>query len=282
MAKAKTPNMQPIKYDAALAEAAFEKLKHEMDALSAERVVVSRANMELGIGNLMKTLDLMQRLGLPSMLARLPAPFYTPGTFDRVAPLGWATWHAYRKARIARAVDDERAVPPGLIAEATLLEERMQECCEYMLGKHAEAGPIVAHLRAGGGHRDLAHDLIGYADLYVDYVDVISRDGKNYDPTDIPLARRYGAEILEKLAGTEDDNWADMRNRSWTLLSDAYEDVASLGRALLRKHPEGHFPTMYGLCRVPGRGKKARADGNPVDAPVVAVEPDPGGIPAEG
>jgi hypothetical protein len=142
----------------------------------------------------------------------------------------------------------------------------MQACCEYYLLDDPELGPEVLRLRPGVGYRDLAADLLGYADLYTKRHDVVRQDRKYYRATDRDEAVRIAEQILELLGetlGPTGRTASSLLGRTFDLLRAAYQDVSETGRWLLRADPERErlFPSIYSV----GRSRRSRRTGEKAD-----------------
>ena len=267
MAKPKKSN-PPVTYDAGSAAEAFEAVRAELDVIPDTSVQAARANLELATVGVLKVTARLRQMGLPERLATMPANELEPGTFDRIDGVAWAMLHASQMAKEERAGEPGRLLHPDIEARAYMLEHRMQACCEYHLGDLPETAEVVAFLREGGGYRDLANDLVGYARLYESHHDLVSGDRKNYDPGDVAEAKALAGAIYDALKALEEQKWADYRNRAWTLLRTHYDDVIAFGRAIYRREPHrlAALPSLYTLGRRPPRASA-------VD-PAPVVEPE--------
>jgi hypothetical protein len=205
-----------------------------------------------------------ERAREPALLARfqsLPPSEFDPSQIDLLSTLGWAMLHVATRLGEARA-HGRGKLPPTLVESAVTLETRMQLCCEYHLGDHPEAGGELARLRSGTGYRDLAADLLGYAEFYRTYQDVLSRDLKHYRPTDEAEAVQTAEQIytlLGEVATAEPPITSIDARRVWTLLVPTYENVTATGRWLLRhesSRAERLFPSLFRVSRT---GRRSRS-----------------------
>jgi hypothetical protein len=228
-------------------------------------------------------IGVVERAREPELLARflsLPASEFDPSQIELLSTLGWAVLHV--ATRIGEARGNGRAkLPPRLVESAITLETRMQICCEYHLGDHPEASGQLARLRPGISYRDLAADLLGYAELYRTYQDLLSGDLKHYRATDEAEAVQTAEQIYTLLgeAATAEPQISSIdARRIWTLLVPTYENVAATGRWLLRREStraERLFPSLF---RVSRSGRRSRS-GEPEAGAEPGTEP---GTPGEG
>ncbi|HEU4537789.1 MAG TPA: hypothetical protein VFS00_26895 [Polyangiaceae bacterium] len=259
-------------YDPVAGERALLQLMPRLNTLSADRLERPRFDLEtVALG----AIALARATREPNLRARflaLPPSEFDPEWLELLEPLAMALWHVQRTHLAVTGSSTAAAVVPVELSEAaTELERRMQTCVEYHLADHPEAGPKVAFLRVGTGYRDLAGDLMGYAELYRDYRDELRYDRKHYREGDAEEAVRLATRLFEALAMGQggDQHRIALRDRAWTMLSRCYDEVAVTGRWLLRHDANvgAMFPTLQSL----GRAALARKGPRP-----------PGGLPTEG
>jgi hypothetical protein len=174
------------------------------------------------------------------------------------------------------------AVPLPLLKEAANVEHRMQAACEHTLAGIDAATAELARLSPGTGYRDLADDLMGYADLYDAHPDAVAKDGVNYVAADAADARRLARKIYDTLGAelTERDKaQLDTLARAWTFLVQVYERVAVIGRFLERADPGTSFPSLFTSTR--GRGGRPRKAAQPAASPAAWPSPAEASSPAE-
>jgi hypothetical protein len=122
--------------------------------------------------------------------------------------------------------------------------------------------------RPGIGYRDLAADMIGYAEIYEQHKKGVASDTTNYRASDLPDARRLAGEILSHLSAAMTPRARqayEQLQRAWMLLLDVYAELREAGRWLLRRDParEDRFPSLV----TPGRTAAVRAPKAPKAAP---------------
>jgi len=192
---------------------------------------------------------------------RLPREEFDIARVDELEEVAWAAWYAAQQANNVRTLMSNAKLPALLVERATEIEGRMQRLCEYHLGDHAELGRVLTRLRAGHGYRDLAGDLLGYADIYRTQHDLLSRDAKYYRATDLHDATHIAEEMLMALgaaAGSEGRKVTEDLARAWTLLVMVYEDVSRTGLWLMRHEPEAGQRSMFPSLFVAGRSGLGR------------------------
>src|SRR5262249_34700596 len=150
----------------------------------------------------------------------------------------------------ARGNASEAMLPADLVQLATGIEGRMQKCCEYYFADDPALGPEIARLRAGSGYRDLAGDLMGYAAIYRDKLDVVKHDKKHSRATALGDAVKTGEAILKALAdsmGPDLKEASDLLARAWTLLLAIYAEVSATGRWLERSETgvDALYPSLF-------------------------------------
>ncbi|MCU0682129.1 MAG: hypothetical protein MUF34_07730 [Polyangiaceae bacterium] len=263
-------------YDLAAGEKALAQMKPLLLALSNEEVETPRLDLELAA---MAALNVARIVHDPSLVERfrlLPEGEFDRASIDRLEPLAWAAWQAHRAHQIASVSTSGAVVPVALVEAATELEKRMQRCVEYHLADHPEAAAKVAFLRAGSGYRDLAGDLMGYAELYRAYADELTHDRKQYRESDADEAVRLATQLFETLALAPGGlgQAVSLRDRAWTLLSQCYEEVAAAGRWLLRHEPkvDSLFPSLHAAGRSPQvRSRSGKTPESPPTVPPPAA-----------
>jgi hypothetical protein len=173
----------------------------------------------------------------------------------------------YAQAEAAGAFATDAKVPAVVISTAVEIEARMQDLCQYKFKRDEQIRPLVDLLRPGTGHRDLAGDLIGYADIYDMRPEEVASDTTNYRPTDAAEARRLAGEIYAHIAASMTPKAREAYTlllRAWTLLFEVYTEVQRVGLYLLRCDPgrDERFPSLYAVARSP-RSKSVKSPAAP-------------------
>jgi hypothetical protein len=276
-----TPEDPTPEYQPSRGQTAFNAIKPQLDALTPDQFQRLNADVEaaaivaLGVGQRVIQLPWYPRF------QRLPREEFDITGVHQLEEAAWAAWYGAKQAGNVRALMNNAKLPPVLVERASELEGRMQRLCEYHLSDHPEIGRVVARLRSGSGYRDLAGDLLGYAELYRTQNDILRRDTKNYRPTDHGDAVRLAEEILMALgvaAGPEGRRVNEDLARVWTYLVNVYDDVSKTGLWLMRNEPEAaqrrEFPSLFAAGRAARRPRRPEADdgGKPSDPPAPAQQ----------
>ena len=170
--------------------------------------------------------------------------------------------HAQAEAAGAFATDVK--VPAELMQEGIEVEARMQELCEYKFKRDTLIAPLLALLRPGSGYRDLAGDLLGYAEIYGMRPEKVATDETNYRATDVADAQRIAGDILAHVAASMTPKAREaheLMRRAWTLLVQTYFEVQEVGKTLLRRDPkrDDWFPSLYAAGKSGRPRKKVEA-----------------------
>jgi hypothetical protein len=278
--KTTTPLAKPEapSYDAASGEKALAQVEPSLMALAPHEIESPRVDVELAALAALNVARLVREPALLERFRSIPAAEFDRELVDRLEPLAWALWHAHRAHQVSALSASSAVVPVALAEAANELERRMQRCVEYHLADHPEAAAKVAFLRAGNGYRDLAGDLMGYAELYRAYREDLRHDRKQYREGDADEAERLAKQLFETLALAQGGigQAASMRDRAWTLLSRCYDEVTAVGRFLLRHEPKvgSYFPSLHAVGRPSiGRPKASKTpDPPPTEEPGPATD----------
>jgi hypothetical protein len=227
-----TQTASPAPVDTALAEAAFNQLRPALEALPAEELKPIRVDLQEAV---LVALSLAQRENKAERRAfyqDIPARLFDPTILDRLQPAAWALWYTSRQLALASTSISEAQLPAALVAEAKAVERRMQKCLEYHLEDDPKIGPVLALLKPGNSHSDLASDLQGYGEIYRSHGAVIAHDRKYYRATDLADADRISTQMLRLLAASltaESRQWTDLRLRAFNLVLGTYDEIADTG-----------------------------------------------------
>lgn len=243
--------------------AAWASVQDEAESLAEDAVESPRVDLQLAAGVARRVAQ--DILGDAKLLARFvvqaQAQEIVPGLPERLLTLSDAAWHA-RHQQVVSDVTDSASNSGAVVTQAAEVRARMQDLAEYHFDKDPVEGPRVAQAAGSHGHLHLANALDTYADLYERHHAVVSRDTKNYRPTDARDARRLAGEIRAAMASDADTTyalWTDRCARVWTLLSSTYAEVQTTGRWLLRRTPkcaEERFPSLVESSKSPRRARR--------------------------
>ena|GEM_PF-1718630 len=245
-------------------EAAFNEVKPALDALAPSAIRQPNLNLQEGA---LVALVAYRLLDTPANRAIVDA-LGKAGVVnvDLVSNLGMvarAAWFVRHKLDLSEVVHSEAALSGQLVTDALETRKRMLRVLSYHLDTDAGAQSILAGIRAGAGHVDLANDLIALADMYEDHDEEIRGDKKNHRASDVSDARKLADGIIDTLGGaatSESQEWRGYQARAFTLLEKHHEEARRVGRFLYwYDGGDELFPTMFSAVRA--RPAKKAAEG---------------------
>ncbi len=255
----RNPLPQP-EYKAGTARDAYEALKPELARLLPEQIIELRSDLEIAVLGVLGVINYLEAHQFEAALADLPEKYFKRRSIKDLTQACWAGWYLQSEVEVLQKQSKVK-VPKDLWEQASALENKLQECCEYNLRRVPEAKLRLDQLRPGTGHIDTAKDLLGYAALYEQYPDIFKNDKQLYDPNDIPLAKELAHQLLALVVGEKGTNLAELldhRHRVWTLIFKLYENqVAATARWYYREDPDAAdlFPGIRSFRR-PAEPKK--------------------------
>ena len=266
---AQEPAYTPPRYTRAAGKEALAMVAHALDGIDASQMVTIRVDVQIATYTALSVVGFVSSPGVRERFAALPATEFDIADLDGLEPACFAMLYTLAEARAAGALEESGRLPAALAAEAAELESRMQTVCEYQLADDPEIKPELNRLRPGGGYRDLANDLMGYARIYELRPDAVKADIKNYRDEDAGRAEELAGIILQSFSPMTARARAayDLYARAWTLLSRRYDEVRQTGLWLFRYDPrvEQRFPSLFAAGR-PNAGRPRKA--TPKDAEV--------------
>jgi hypothetical protein len=245
-------------------EAAFNAMKSDLDALA--RTEIRQPNFNLQEGALVALaahglLDTPENRIIVEALAKADA--VNLKLVSNLAMVAHAAWFVRHKLDLAEAVHSDAALPIQLVTDAIDTRKRMLKVLEYHLDADPQAQSLLAGIRAGSGHVDLANDLIALADMYEDFETVIKNDKKSYRSSDTTNARKIADAVIATLGGAttpETAQWRNYQARVFTLLDKHHQEAIRVGRFLFwYEDGEELFPSMFSAVR--SRPSRKEADG---------------------
>jgi hypothetical protein len=247
------------------AEKAFKALGPRLAAIPRDTLAVVNVDMQLAA---VFALGVSRVVTEPAVRARFASLAkggeYDDACVDDLGPVAQAAWYARHRFVLASATRTEARLSIPLLEEATALRGRMLKLVEYWLSDDGVLGAEIAAIRTGTGHQDLANDLIALGALFERHGKTLAQDRKLYDASNATTANRLAGEILQQLgaAATQEQNeWAAMQPRAWTLLFETYEEVRRGGRFLFAdERGEERFPSLIVVGRAPVTRSPAKAD----------------------
>lgn len=267
-----TPDLP--EFDAALAAAAFDKLRRRLDALP-EPAVPARADVRPLVAAALAAHQESQPLR--SRLTRLPKEEFDPGTLDALKDAAWALWHTRAELDKALAPADPQ-LPADLLERAAALKERMLRVCKYWLEDDAAVAPVLGSMtRRKTAPADLASDLRRLSGLYRAHQKVLAADVKHFRAGDAADAEAVAGEIEKILSAVGADavrTWTTALSRAQALLLAVHEDLRATALWLSRKEPGAaeKFPSLAALPAPRGRPRKSAGAPTSEPPPAPAAE----------
>lgn len=271
--KTKSPAATVIEISAA--ESAYREIEPRLQALPREKLVVVNVDMQAAAVFALGVSDIVLHPEVRPRLARLAAASeFDDRHLDDLPRVALAAWFARHRFLRMTAIRSEVQVPEAVFNEASALRARMLRLLEYWMTEDPVVLADLAAIRAGTGYQDLANDLIALSELHGRFSDVLSQDRKLYQAGDAAGAVRLAGTILRCLgaaATAEQNEWAAVQPRAWTLLLDTYEEVRRAARFLLgREMGDGRFPSLVLASR--GSATRPPKNGEPAKAPEAPPE----------
>ncbi|MBK9260382.1 MAG: hypothetical protein IPM54_11170 [Polyangiaceae bacterium] len=253
-------------------EAAFLALKPALDALPQSALRQPNFNLQQGALVALAAHGLLDKPEKQAILEALgKAGVVNVELVANLAMVARAAWFVRHKLDLAEAVHSDAALPAQLVTDALETRKRMLKVLEYHLDADAQAQGLLAGIRAGSGHVDLANDLIALADMYEDHENEIRSDKKNYRVADTANARKLADDIIGTLGGSttpQTQEWRNYQARVFTLLEKHHEEAIRVGRFLYwYEGGDELFPTMFSAVR--SRPAKKEVEGEEVATPQV-------------
>ncbi|MEO7330556.1 MAG: hypothetical protein ABI193_18420 [Minicystis sp.] len=259
--------IKPPSYDPVKAKATLETFRSHLAAIPEAEIAIPRLDVRAAA---------LAAVGVYSFVTQdetLHARFeklheigeFEIANIETLKVAAFIVLYAHAQAEAAGALETDAKVPARLVQDGIEVEARMQELCEYKFKRDAKIVPRLQLLRPGTGHRDLAGDLFGYADIYEMRPEEVASETTNYVATDVADARRIAGEILAHLSAAMSPKAReayDLLLRAWTFLLRTYAEVQEVGSCLNRRDPkrDDWFPSLFAAGRT-GRPRKAKGAG---------------------
>ena len=283
------PKVEPVRFHHDEGKKALVALAPELAKIKDSELVSVRIDVESAVLACKAVAKLVKSPQVYARFARLPGEELDRTALDGLEQACSAAMFAFEAASTSGALESEAKIAEDISSEAAEVEGRMQMVCEYHLSDDREMKPLLDLLRPGTGHRDLAHDLNGYAKIYEARHAVVSADTKHYRAGDAARAKELAMLIQEALSDAMSHDAREAYSahvRSWTLTFRRYEEVRAAGLWLFRADPakDELFPSLFAVGR-PNGGRPRKSlgidagqpvEGNPAPAaPVDSGAPNP-------
>ena len=272
---------RPPAYDPAVAATFLVAFRPRLDAIQPADLLVPRLDVRAAA---------LAALGVYAFITQvksLHARFekqhaieeFDIGSIEGLKAAAFLVFLTHAQAEAAGAFATDVKVPADLMQEGIEVEARMQELCEYKFKRDDKIARLLAILRPGSCDRDLAADLLGYADIYLMKPEAVASDETNYRSTDVADARRIAGDILAHVAASMTPKAREayeLMQRAWTLLAQTYFEVQEVGKVLLRRDPrrDEWFPSLYAAGKS-GRPRKKKGDAAAAGTPNDGASPKP-------
>jgi hypothetical protein len=271
-----TPN-----FDAALASAAFDKLRARLAAVPPAALQPARPDLRPLLATAFAAAQAAAEPELQARLARLPAEELSPETAQLLGDAAWALWHARGELDKALQPPADPQLPAELVEGSGQLRERMLRVLRYWFEDDAELGkPLAALARKKPAPGELPADLRRLAALYRERQEALKADARHYKAEDAAEADRLAGEISAQLSafGAEGiRSWTEQLARAQALLVELYGELRAAALYLLRKDASAgeRFPDLLSLPAPRGRPRKSAGAPISEPPPVRAVESAP-------
>jgi hypothetical protein len=221
MPRPKTVKTAPAKPPAALAAAAFTKIKPRLKKLEADELTQVNADIPAAVSLVLGALPSLRAMR-DAIVEELPK--HPIAMLDDLEDYALATWYA-DQLHETQGLDE--AALKELSAEAGPLRESLLIAAEPLAHRGLLDAKRVAEIRAGRGKEDAANDLMALAELFSSSWDRV-RSKTVVEEHEVRRAEEIGTKLLMSLAARESGSStkpvdsADRRVRAYTLLARAY------------------------------------------------------------
>jgi hypothetical protein len=259
------------------AEQAYRGLESRFQAIPKEKLAVVNVDMQVAAVFALGVSEIVQAPEVRPRFAKLAKALdFDDRHVADLPQIALAAWYARHRFMMMAATRSAVQVPEAIVEEATALRARMLRLLEYWMMDDPAVLAELAAIRQGTGYQDLANDLIALGSLYGRFGETLAQDKKLYQPGDAASAARLAGTILHNLglaATAEQNEWAAMQPRAWTLLLDTYEEVRRAARFLLgREMGESRFPSLVLASR--GSTSRPTKNGEPGKGGEAPAEPE--------
>lgn len=251
-------------------EVAFRRLKPDLDAIPADRVMQPRVDVRAAASFVLSAS--VPRLKDPVLHKRflsLPATEFPHGALDDLGAAAEAVLFTQAQLSQAEAGTPGAMLPVELVNQATALRAELLKVCAYHFDGDAKLSAQVQDIRAGHGYMDLAEDLKRLAGLYRTEKAVLSQDRRFYRPEDEALALQLSKRITSELRTQGPEAAREIAWRAWTLLVLRYREVERGAQFLLGEDAAAAFPPLFAV----GRARPRSRDNTPPAPPVPPPTP---------
>jgi hypothetical protein len=239
----------PGGFEPAEAESALEALTPTLEAIPPDEVrrfpVNATAAVGLGLAFGEAFAEDRERFA-----AALQPEEFDPADYDDLGQRAMAFWQA--DIQVRQELNKESPLK-ALLAEGKPLRSKLLGSAEFLWAEHPELGDVVAGIRKGQGHQDMADDLGALHELFSDHWD----KAVNQCPVtleDVARAKVVGAEMLQAMSPSrskELDEAKDTRRRAAEHLRRGLEEVRAAALYVFRNDEAKieRYPSLFILRR---------------------------------
>jgi hypothetical protein len=136
----------------------------------------------------------------------------------------------------------------ALLEEAAILRAELLRAANYLWGQDEDIAPTLHQIRLGRGTEDTADDLLRLSELWLKHWHT-AKGLSRIQKQDAEKAATLGSEILKQIdfRPTTDElkEAAELRNKAWSFLDEAAQEVIDVGRFLFRhQDPAKRYPSL--------------------------------------
>jgi hypothetical protein len=244
--------------DGAAATRALETVRAELGRLDAKKVQQPRLDVlravQIALGAVPAAKHDLQRFEA-TFVGFAVASLRNLETYALAA---WEAETAYRRRQVEEA--PQRTPPVELVERCRARREDLLAAGEYLFRGEPRIAEVVADVRSGAGHLDLADDLNRLAELFRTHWPTLQ--GRcDVTREQVTEAHALAIELMRYLAATPDAErpWLDLRNRAWTALQTAYDEIRAAAAYAFRHEP-AHldlYPSFFSYPRAPKKAAEA-------------------------
>jgi hypothetical protein len=188
-------------------------------------------------------------------------PDFAAQSIEEIGRLRLAYWHASLEVEMSQS-ESKRKHTQDLTRKLRTIRRRLFGGIDVIWPDDKEMQDRLATLRKGQGHADLANDIVALVGLYrprlqeasawlqTAPLEALLDEGSHLAPMLITSRNDEGET-------TETEKKIDTQRRLFALLEDAYNEIASAGAYIFRRHPQhaevyaSTLRSAYARTRIP-------------------------------
>ena len=194
---------------------------------------------------------------------------FTPKGFDAEGiedfPLRTAAlWYA--DVQLGQAINPSGGMPQEIISRAKPMHQKLAKAALYLWSDHETLGPVVADIRQGAGHLDMAGDLTRYAVLFQENWSA-AEGNCEVTPSDLNEAKQLSTLMLEALTAAPEGTVSelkDLRARAGEYLRRGADQIRTAAEYIFRDDPTAlsRYPSLHQI-KYPSRSRSRPASEEP-------------------